>query len=387
MLILKNFPVVSYVWRCMIFKSPSTLVLCTLPFIGLGQISDLGHYFDECQDLMSRHVADGLVDYETIRSSKATAQLVDFIAQFDYTSLTDEEEKAYLINTYNVLVIHGVCQNYPLNSLLKIFGFFDQQKWKIGPQQMTLDDLEKGYLLKKYPDPRLHFALACGAKGCPPLAETAFRPETVEAQLDERTTSALNDEQFIKGTTADQIGLNQIFNWYAQDFGGNKGAILRYINNYRQVKIDDRLPVQYYPYDWSLNDKQVNFGANNASRYVVSAAIPQGGYELKWFNNLYSQIIPKDGNNGTRESFFTSIINFVYGVVPRLNVGFDIRYRAYTAHATPASALKFFSRDAVQRFLWIMKKAKNGSDWCGNAIKSSIGLLSNVLIQEIDLCK
>ena len=50
-----------------------------------------------------------------------------------------------------------------------------------------------------------------------------------------------------------------------------------------------------------------------------------------------------------RESYFTSIVNFVYGVAPRINVGFDLRYRGYSAHEQPSSPFHFLTgKDALR---------------------------------------
>ncbi len=318
-------------------------------FVLEAQILELKDFFTNAQILLESKVADGQVDYDAIQKDKSTTPLVEFIAGFDHSQLSADAEKAYLINAYNILVIHGVVENYPLNSLLKIFGFFDQRKWKMGLHHRTLDGLEKDYLLKKFKDPRLHFALACGAKGCPPLASFAYLPDQLDEQLEARTTMTLEDQDFVNLSVDGVVGLNQIFNWYSKDFGGQKSAVIDYINQFRNQPIKPDRLVEYYPYDWKLNDISSSYGATNTSRYVVSSVVPKGGYELKWFNNLYSQILPRDGRTSVRESFFTSIINFVYGVVPQLNVGFDVRYRAFTSHDAPASALKFFSKEDATR--------------------------------------
>ncbi|MFT6484511.1 MAG: hypothetical protein ACJAWN_001225 [Neolewinella sp.] len=47
-----------------------------------------------------------------------------------------------------------------------------------------------------------------------------------------------------------------------------------------------------------------------------------GSAEIKIFNNLYSQEAA-----GERSSFFTASVSVLYGVINRLNVGIDLRYR------------------------------------------------------------
>lgn len=73
---------------------------------------------------------------------------------------------------------------------------------------------------------------------------------------------------------------------------------------------------------------QIGFAqSNNGNRYISSAARPQGSYELKIFNNLYSQVSERDTPSAFRSSFLTSTASFVYGISSNVNLGFDLRYR------------------------------------------------------------
>ena len=279
----------------------STLLLAVLPLSLLGQVDmDLSNFTSQASNLLMRHVNEGKVDYQNLPKDDTLDALVTFISNFDYSTLNLEEEKAYLVNVYNILVLKGVTQHYPLNSLLKIFGFFDQVKWQIGNEKFTLDELEKDYILKKFEDARLHFALACGATGCPPLASFAYTTKGLDEQLNDRTKEALNDPTFVRIDGA-EVGLSQIFNWYAKDFGGNRSAVLNYINGFRSQSLDLSSAVSHYPYDWTLNDQKVNTLATNASRYVVSSTVPKGGYELKIFNkSLFAGSATKRFNRYSR---------------------------------------------------------------------------------------
>lgn len=67
--------------------------------------------------------------------------------------------------------------------------------------------------------------------------------------------------------------------------------------------------------------------SNNGNRYISSAARPKGSYELKVFNNLYSQVSERDTPSAFRSSFLTSTASFVYGISSKINLGFDLRYR------------------------------------------------------------
>ena len=193
-------------------------------------------------------------------------------------------------------------------------------------------------------DPRLHFVLVCGALGCPPITNFAYQPKQLEQQLEQQTRIALNNNDFLKVNDG-KVELSQIFKWYTQDFGGNKGAILNFINQYRTTPLSKSVKVSYYPYDWTLNDKaaassQLNSnssGGNNASRYIVSSTIPKGSSEIKIFNNLYTQRTGSEGNLTDRSTFFTTSLSYLYGLNNKLNVGFATRYRRVRNNRLPDS--------------------------------------------------
>ncbi|NND06698.1 MAG: DUF547 domain-containing protein [Saprospiraceae bacterium] len=322
---------------------------------GAQGITNLQTFTEKADDFFSQEVTDGRLNYAHLKNDARLTDLWNFIAEYQFQDLAESDRKAYLVNAYNLLVIKGVLDAYPIQSTLKVFGFFDRNTFKMGSGEWTLDALEKGQILAVFNDPRLHFALACGAESCPPLGSFAYTAKSMEQQLEERARAALNDSTFIKVDGNSSLGsqdvkVSKIFDWYAKDFGGNKDAIISYVNTYRDFPLTSSAELSYYPYDWTLNDLLVEGAPKNLNRYVVSSAIPKGGVEVKWFNNLYTQRFPPPAfSSDSRENYFTVLLNFVYGLTDRFNIGFDLRYRRVSLHETPASPLKIFSfSDAVR---------------------------------------
>jgi len=167
--------------------------------------------------------------------------------------------------------------------------------------------------------------------------------------LEKQTRIALNNPRFIQVNNVKKVvGLSQIFDWYPSDFGG-KSKVIDYINGYRTTKIGKDYKSKFYAYDWSLNNLSSGVipGENsggatgiigaNASRYVVSAAIPKGTTETKLFNNLYTQRTGSVGNLTDRSNFFTQSFSFLYGFTGRFNAGIDLRYRRVSNDGLPSS--------------------------------------------------
>jgi len=313
-------------------KTVLLTLLTSLAISMTGQTS-LSIFLDETDQLLEGIVQNNQVNYQNAKGSAALNVLIKRIGQMDTEELTDTEEQAFLINAYNLIVIKEAASSYPIQSVQDIGGFFNRKKFKIGKNNYTLNYLEKDVLIKKYNDPRFHFALVCGAKGCPVIVDQAYRPDILDQQLETQTRKALNDSNFlyVKDNT---LYLSQIFNWYKADFGG-KRKIIPFINKYIDSPISEQTSISHYKYDWALND--VNANSANAFRYVVSAAIPQGGVELKLFNNLYTQRTGDGENLNSRSTFFTSSLSALYGLTNRFNAGLELRYRRVSNADLPSS--------------------------------------------------
>ncbi|MBV6646351.1 MAG: DUF547 domain-containing protein, partial [Cyclobacteriaceae bacterium] len=179
--------------------------------------------------------------------------LYESISSFDWERSTDEVKKAFLVNAYNIIVIKQVVDQLPLKSPLDNPKFFNGIAHQVAGKKMTLDDLEKGTLLKKFPDSRVHFIVVCAAKSCPPLANFAFFPDRLEKQIQDRTIEVLNLDWFVR-VNNNKAEFSQIFNWYRGDFEKNGKSLIDYVNDFREEKIMAK-KVGFYEYDWSLNKK------------------------------------------------------------------------------------------------------------------------------------
>ena len=203
--------------------------------------------------------ADGLVNYAALSRDAAPLKLLlRQVNTFDAASASPAERKAFYLNAYNLLVMGAVADNYPLTSVMKVPGFFDKKEYTVAGEKMTLNDLETNKLRKPYADPRIHFALVCGALGCPRLRREAYAPATLDAQLTEQTQRALQDPKFVRvDEAAKKVLISEIFKWYEADFKATGKFTLAYINQYRgRQPIPATYTTDFYSYDWSLNERK-----------------------------------------------------------------------------------------------------------------------------------
>ncbi|MDQ2772950.1 MAG: DUF547 domain-containing protein [Bacteroidota bacterium] len=202
---------------------------------------------------------NGNVNYGAIKRNpleiKALAHRYETL---DLSSAADRDREAFYLNAYNVMVISEVAAHYPATSVQKIPGFFDKNLVTVAGEKMTLNDLEAKKLREPFHDPRVHFALVCGAKGCPRFNRQAFVGNQVDAQLTIQARKVLQDPKFIRVDEKDKkVLVSEIFKWYEPDFKATGKTTLVYINQFRDSKqIPTTYAVDYYTYDWALNDRK-----------------------------------------------------------------------------------------------------------------------------------
>lgn len=329
-------------------KSLVTVLMLLVATPLMSQV-DLEAFFQDADRFFKQHVEGNNVNYSAVKTDPALASLVNRIGSASINNEDLSTQKAFRINAYNLLVIAGIAKAFPVESVQDISGFFDGTKHLVAGNMLTLNTLEREHILNDG-DPRSHFVLVCGAVGCPPITNFAYRPITLERQLDNQTYKALNDASFLRmDDTNGKAELSQIFNWYANDFGKNKAERIAFINSFRDVDLPESTAISYYAYDWSLNiipvptvegEAPLKQG-NNSIRYVVSSAIQKGNTETKIFNNLYTQSVG-DESNGGRSTFFTAQVSSLYGVTDYFNAGVELRYRRVLNSGLPSSSLDVF---------------------------------------------
>ncbi len=232
-------------------KRIATLITLLLVAVSYGQSVDT--FVNKADTFFNTYIKNGRVDYKTIKSNPETLnELVTLAKGVRVSKSNVKEYQAFWINAYNITVIKGIVEKYPVKGPLKIGGFFDKTTHEIGGVKTTLNDLENKLLRKVFPkEARFHFVLVCAGLGCPPIINEAYTPAKLEAQLQRQTTIALNNPNFIK-VKGNKVQLSQIFEWYKGDFTQN-GSEIDYINKFRKETIPSKARVSYYPYDWTLN--------------------------------------------------------------------------------------------------------------------------------------
>jgi Protein of unknown function, DUF547 len=197
----------------------------------------------------------------------------------DFKRLRIPAQTSFWINVFNA----GVLRDSPELELAAgprdVQAFFELPRLKIGGHAFSLDDVQHGLLrgnvakhgrlrapmarddprLAFMPiafDERMHFALYCAARSSPALR--AFDGGNLDKELEKATTEHLQRTVRVEQDGA-VVVLPKIFDWYAKDFGGGRGALEFALGRLDEAAVDavdrrqGRVKLHYTAFDWTLN--------------------------------------------------------------------------------------------------------------------------------------
>lgn len=212
--------------------------------------------------LLEDHVIDKRVNYQGLKQDEALLdRYLAVLSTADPETLTRNHAFAFYINAYNAFTLKLILTKYPEINSIKEIGSFFSNPWSkkfipLNGRTVTLDYIEHEVLRPRFNDPRVHFAINCAARSCPPLHNKPFEGEIIETQLDDLTRAFINDPgaTFVR---EGKLHISKIFSWFSEDFSDNP---LRFIRQYAGPDLLEKmdaagpdLKISYLHYDWSLN--------------------------------------------------------------------------------------------------------------------------------------
>ncbi|MCA9666384.1 MAG: DUF547 domain-containing protein [Myxococcales bacterium] len=242
-----------------LFRRAALFVAASALLISLGARDARAVSHKPFDKILRKYVRGGRVDYAGIKAN-AQKQLDAYVASVGKSKPggSKKAKLAFYINAYNATVIKAIVDRYPISSVMKVKGFFDKVKHKIAGRMMTLNQLENGVIRPTFKDARVHFALVCGARSCPPLMSRAFSAARVDKDLDRLTATFLKKNHHGVRIKGGDVHVSKLFQWYKKDFVANAGSVNKFITKYRRGVDAPKIAtstLKFLPYSWALNKK------------------------------------------------------------------------------------------------------------------------------------
>lgn len=213
------------------------------------------------------HVKNGAVDYKAIKQDHRFAEYIEILKNTNPEAIAAKDRLAFWLNVYNAFTVKVVIDQYPINSIMNKFKYalkqsnFHKKLVEINGQKYSLNDVEHN-IIRPYGDARIHFALVCAAKSCPPLRREAYEPDRLDEQLNDQARIFLRDtdKNFIDFQNK-KAEISSIFDWFKEDFEKNASSVLEFISRYlpedQSAKLQansNTFEIEHKNYNWDLND-------------------------------------------------------------------------------------------------------------------------------------
>lgn len=203
----------------------------------------------------------------------------------DLLKLDETSRFAAGLNLYNLCITYAFVKMGIGTTSMGRGAFFSQVFVNVGGHLLSFNDLEHGILRanKRHPyatrktfdkndsrrplalsdfDERLHFALNCGAKSCPPVK--FFHKECLAEELRVVAQSFCEKDEVVSlDEEKQEMTVSMLFKWYERDFCASREHLPLTITSYlwgekkealnRMLAKPGSISVRYQPYDWSAN--------------------------------------------------------------------------------------------------------------------------------------
>lgn len=219
---------------------------------------------DLSEDLLKRIIAGQ--NTQDIQDQLAKVSLEEIA----HVLIHDDQRFAFWINIYNAY-IQVILSKHP-EYYQDRNSFFDLNQINIGGELISFSFIEHGiirrsqwlyglgYVSKLFPSQkekslrvnkknyRIHFALNCGAKDCPPVA--VYTATRINDQMQKATKS------FLKKTTeydpeTQEARVTALFSWFRGDFGGLSGT-KEVLQKNGLIQSTESISLRFKSYDWTL---------------------------------------------------------------------------------------------------------------------------------------
>ena len=217
--------------------------------------------------LLEKHVSEqGEVNYRALAGDGALLdQYLRELERANVTKLSRYSRLALLLNAYNAFTLKLMLEYPHVKSIRDIPARkrWHAERWRLGGRIVSLDYLEHDWIRPRFKEARVHFALVCASRGCPPLRKTPYTGQGLIAQLDDQARRFFHNQQnFQLDKENFTISVSELLSWFKGDFTTQSGDLFSFMLPYLPRDQASRLrtdknttwKIKWLKYDWSLND-------------------------------------------------------------------------------------------------------------------------------------
>ncbi len=211
-------------------------------------------FFEQTNEFLKKYVnSEGKINYIDLKKSPGELfYILDNASKLKLETAKKEEQIAFWINAYNLLLIRNVLDIYPVKYVNSVPGFYDKKN-SIASSELSLNEIVKN-LTDLNKDPGLNFVLSNGSNDGAKLLNAAYIPEIIVNQISFQMKSTINRPGFIKINKDNTLELPKIFEVHKSDFVTTYFNEIDFINIFIDKKLDPKLKITYSNTDLSLNE-------------------------------------------------------------------------------------------------------------------------------------
>jgi hypothetical protein len=245
-------------------------------FAALALLAGFDQSHARWTDVLAAHVHGDGIEYKAIQSDRAGLDAylasLETVMPEEFASWSRAQQFAFWIDAYNAFTVKRVVDAYPIASIQDL-GDATKKVWdqefiplgrlfpEAGGNDLSLNDLENKILRPKFKDARVHAAIHCASRGCPPLLARAFVADKLDAELDEQVARWLDDPARNRfDPKAKKIVVSKVFDWFKDDFVRDAGSVQAWIAARAPEKerawlaSANDVAIEFQDYSWKLDD-------------------------------------------------------------------------------------------------------------------------------------
>ena len=254
--------------RSIVILALSLFLICPLTLV---HAKPFDHSHKAWTSILKRHVktsrGTSSLHYSNLRDSPENLnhylESLSELSEKRFNSFSSNQRLAFLINAYNAFTVKLIIDNYPVNSIKDLGGWFSSP-WKrrfipLFGTTVSLDEIEHEMIRENFNESRIHFAVNCASKSCPALRPEAYVADRLNEQLDQAASNFLNKSLRNRVDSKMRVlFLSKIFKWYRDDFEAEASSLTTYVRPYLKAapKDLDQYLIRFLEYDWSLNEER-----------------------------------------------------------------------------------------------------------------------------------